>query len=174
MLPWLVLCLVLAPSAAFLLWSWRISRDDMSLMRATETTPAADIATLPPGSLVEVKGRLRCAAPLTADLSKSPCAHFVASVERDYEKLEYDASRKASYRGKPFGRALTHALRNARIRSDGVAVWEEEDYCSPPLAEERAAVLDAYFGDFRVQTVSEGEGWERIEDLPRLFPELET
>ena len=98
MLPWLVLCLVLAPSAAFLLWSWRISRDDMSLMRATETTPAADIATLPPGSLVEVKGRLRCAAPLTADLSKSPCAHFVASVERDYEKLEYDASRKASYR----------------------------------------------------------------------------
>jgi hypothetical protein len=98
MLPWLVLCLVLTPSAAFLLWSWRISRDDMSLMRATETTPAADIATLPPGSLVEVKGRLRCAAPLTADLSKSPCAHFVASVERDYEKLEYDASRKASYR----------------------------------------------------------------------------
>jgi hypothetical protein len=75
---------------------------------------------------------------------------------------------------KPFGRALTHSLRNARIRSDGVAVWEEEDYCSPPLAEERAAVLDAYFGDFRVQTVSEGEGWERIEDLPRLFPELET
>jgi hypothetical protein len=99
MLPWLVLfCIVLAPSAAFLLWSWRASRDDMSLMRATQTTPAADIARLPAGSLVEVKGRLRCAAPLTADLSKSLCAHFVASVERDYEKLEYDASRKTSYR----------------------------------------------------------------------------
>lgn len=42
MLPWLVLfCIVLAPSAAFLLWSWRASRDDMSLMRATQTTPAA-------------------------------------------------------------------------------------------------------------------------------------
>lgn len=32
---------------------------------------------------------------------------------------------------KPFGGTLTHSLRNARIRWDGVAVWEEEDYCSP-------------------------------------------
>lgn len=99
MLPWLVLlCVVLTPSAAFLLWSWRASRNDMTLMRATETTPAGEIAMLPAGSLVEVKGRLRCAAPVTGDLSKSPCAHFAARVERDYERLEYDASRKASYR----------------------------------------------------------------------------
>ena len=75
---------------------------------------------------------------------------------------------------RPFGRSLTHGLRNARVRSDGVAVWEEEDYCSPPLAQEREAVLDAYFGDLHVEAVSEGEAWERIEDLPRLFPELEA
>jgi len=74
---------------------------------------------------------------------------------------------------KPFGRSLTHSLRNARIRRDGVAVWEEEDYCSPPLAQERAAVLDAYFGDLRVEPVREGGGWEKIEALPRLFPEFE-
>ena len=42
----------------------------------------------------------------------------------------------------PFGRALTKGLRDARVERAG-AVWEEEDYCSPPLAEERAAVLDA-------------------------------
>lgn len=101
MVPWLVLfCAVLAPSAAFLLWGWRVSRKDVSLMRATETTPAADIAKLAPGSLVEVKGRLRCAAPVTGDLSHSPCAHFVASVERDYEILEYDPGCKSSYRVK--------------------------------------------------------------------------
>jgi len=75
---------------------------------------------------------------------------------------------------KPFGRSLTHALRNARIRKDGVAVWEEEDYCSPPLAQEREAVLDGYFGDLRVEPVSEGDGWETIAALPRLFPEFET
>ena len=74
---------------------------------------------------------------------------------------------------KPFGRSLTHALRNARIRKDGEAVWEEEDYCDPPLAQERAAVLDGYFGDLRVEAVSEGAGWEKIAALPRLFPALE-
>jgi hypothetical protein len=71
---------------------------------------------------------------------------------------------------KPFGRSLSYALRNARLRRDGVAVWEEEDYCRPPLAQEREAVLDTYFHDLKVEPVEEGDGWERIEDLPRLFP----
>jgi hypothetical protein len=71
----------------------------------------------------------------------------------------------------PFGRALTTSLRGARIRRDGIAVWEEEDYCQPPLAEERAAVLDDYFHDLRVEPVTEGEGWDRIRSLPRLFPD---
>jgi hypothetical protein len=74
---------------------------------------------------------------------------------------------------KPFGRSLTYSLRNARIRHDGVAVWEEEDYCSPPLAQEREAVLDDYFGDLRVEPVRQGVGWKQIETLPRLFPEFD-
>jgi hypothetical protein len=102
--------------------------------------------------------------------------YLVSAVPKhgSMEELSIRLARDEFIRMKPFGRALTHALRNARIRCDGVAVWEEEDYCSPPLAEEREAVLDAYFGDLRVQAVSEGEGWERIEDLPRLFPELKA
>ena len=101
MVPWLVLIgIVLVPTACFLLWSWRASRNDMALMRATETTRAADVAKLPAGSLVEVKGRLRCASPVTGELSKSPCAHFVATVERDYEVFEYDAKRQTSYRAR--------------------------------------------------------------------------
>jgi hypothetical protein len=74
---------------------------------------------------------------------------------------------------RPFGRALTHSLKNARLRRDGVAIWEEEDYCTPPLAEERAAVLDDYFHDLRVEPVSQGAGWQKIEELPRLFPEFD-
>jgi hypothetical protein len=102
--------------------------------------------------------------------------YLVSAVPKQglMEELSERLGRDEFLTMKPFGRSLTRALRHARIREDGVAVWEEEDYCDPPLAQERAAVLDAYFGDFRVQTVSEGEGWERIEDLPRLFPELET
>lgn len=72
---------------------------------------------------------------------------------------------------RPFGATLSAALKEARIRKDGVAVWEEEDYCAPPLAQERAAVLDDYFHDLRVEKVKEGEGWSKIEALPRLFPD---
>ena len=73
---------------------------------------------------------------------------------------------------RPFGKTLTNSLRGARIQRNGVAVWEEEDYCNPPLAQEREAVLDAYFHDLKVEPVSEGEAWKRIVDLPRLFPEF--
>jgi len=45
-------------------------------------------------------------------------------------------------------------------------------YCSPPLAQERAAVLGEYFQDLRVTAVQRNEGWAQIRDLPPLFPEL--
>lgn len=75
---------------------------------------------------------------------------------------------------KPFGRALTFSLRRARIEPGGEAVWEEEDYCSPPLAQERDAVLDDYFDGIQVELVAQGEGWRRIESLPHLFPGLQS
>ncbi len=73
---------------------------------------------------------------------------------------------------RPFGEALSAGLNGARIGADGLALWEEEDYCSPPLAMERAAVLDAYFDDIQVEAVKLGEGWKRIRELPRLFSTL--
>ena len=69
---------------------------------------------------------------------------------------------------RPFGKALTHSLENARSESDGTAIWEEEDYCSPPLAEERTAVLDLYFDEITVEPVKAGEGWKQIYALPKL------
>jgi hypothetical protein len=47
-------------------------------------------------------------------------------------------------------------LARRRIRKDGAAVWEKEDYCHTPLAQERAAVLDSYFHDLRVEPDSRG------------------
>jgi hypothetical protein len=67
-------------------------------MQATETTPAADIAKLAPGTQVEVKGKLRCGAPLTGAFSQSPCAHYSATIDREYETWEYDIKRKTSRR----------------------------------------------------------------------------
>lgn len=69
---------------------------------------------------------------------------------------------------RPFGKALTYSLSEARIQPDGAAIWEEEDYCSPPLAQERAAVLDTYFEDITAEQVSAGEGWKRLESLPKF------
>jgi len=70
---------------------------------------------------------------------------------------------------RPFGGALHESLENARLAEEGWMVWEEEDYCRPPLAQERAAVLDAYFADLSVEAVREGEGWSRIQHLRRLW-----
>lgn len=73
---------------------------------------------------------------------------------------------------RPFGKAMTYSLENARLREDGYATWEEEDYCAPPLAQERAAALDEFFDELRVTPVQEGAGWEKVEGLQKLFPEL--
>ena len=70
---------------------------------------------------------------------------------------------------RPFGRTLQHSLLNARLDSKGWAVWEEEDYCHPPLAQERAAVLDEYFTNLSVEPVEEEAGWELIAHLPWLW-----
>ena len=47
----------------------------------------------------------------------------------------------------PFGKSLQYSLENARLDDDDddgeFAVWIEEDYCSPPLAMEKEAVLDS-------------------------------
>lgn len=72
----------------------------------------------------------------------------------------------------PFGRAMTRALEKARFDPEtGEAVWVEEDYCTPPLAMERAEVLDEYFEDLTVvdENIDEATGWERIDDLPELW-----
>ena len=70
---------------------------------------------------------------------------------------------------RPFGQALQYSLENARLKEDGLAVWEEEDYCVPPLAQERAAILDTYFKELNVEKVEKGKGWEQIESLPNLW-----
>jgi hypothetical protein len=72
---------------------------------------------------------------------------------------------------RPFGTALQYSLDHARLDPEGEdwVVWEEEDYCVPPLAQERAAVLDTYFTNLGVEQVQKGQGWTRIESLPRLW-----
>ena len=102
-------------------------------------------------------------------------AHYLVTAKPKADRLRDllgNLRRKAYASMRPFGRTLTYSLESARLREDGYAAWEEEDYCSPPLAQERAAVLDEFFEELDVTRVQEGTGWKTIESLPRLFPEL--
>ncbi len=99
-------------------------------------------------------------------------AYYLVRAHPRWEKLpdlraQLDAGRLMRMR--PFGRALDDSLRRARLENNTVAIWEEEDYCHPPLAQERDAVLDHYFDGLTVTPVALGQGWSQIEDLPSLW-----
>jgi hypothetical protein len=100
-------------------------------------------------------------------------AHYLVAARplvHRMEELENKLSERTFLELRPFGRALTASLEGARRMPDGTAVWEEEDYCRPPLAQERAAVLDQYFEEISVQPVEQGQGWQQLDGLPLLFP----
>lgn len=86
--------LVLSGLACFFVWAWVGDRKSVATMRKMETMKAADVGSLPPGTLVEVKGLLRCGAPLTGSFSQRQCAYFVTTIERDFVAIEYDHDTK--------------------------------------------------------------------------------
>ncbi|MBN2554020.1 MAG: adenylyltransferase/cytidyltransferase family protein [Spirochaetales bacterium] len=103
-------------------------------------------------------------------------AHYLvqAKLKPNHESDLKSEIEKRSFTGlEPFGRALSFGLENARIGRPGVWLWEEEDYCTPPLKQERDAVLDRFFTAISTERVAEGQGWLKIEHLPRAFPREE-
>ena len=102
-------------------------------------------------------------------------AHYLVTAKPKSERLGdllANLRKRAYVSIRPFGKTMTHSLENARLREDGYAMWEEEDYCSPPLAQERATALDEFFDELEIAPVKERAGWEEIDQLPRLFPDL--
>ena len=72
----------------------------------------------------------------------------------------------------PFGTALDGGLRNARLNlEDHFAYWEEEDYCHPPLAQEREAILDDYFDELVVleDVKQRGRAWKQIQSFQSMW-----
>lgn len=100
-------------------------------------------------------------------------AHYLVNAIVDPHKLAELKERLDSGEIKamrPFGNALDYSLRHARIEAGNRIVWEEEDYCRPPLAMERAAVLDTYFSHLTTESVEAGAGWQQIDHLKPLWP----
>jgi hypothetical protein len=101
-------------------------------------------------------------------------AHYLVTAKPDQSRLNelkerLDSGEIAAMR--PFGNALQHSLENAKMQDAATAIWEEEDYCIPPLAQERAAVLDDYFSELEVERVERGQGWGQLDGLPAMFDE---
>ncbi|MEA2904063.1 MAG: hypothetical protein QOI12_1450 [Alphaproteobacteria bacterium] len=77
-----VVVLALAGAGGLLWWRRRVSQE-LALMNATATSKAAEVARLAPGTVAEVKGVLRCAAPLTAEQSKEICVYYKSEITRE-------------------------------------------------------------------------------------------
>ena len=78
-------------AAGVLLYFRRRQLGKTGLMQDTETSPAAAVAGLDPGTPVEVKGTLRCGEPLTSEMAGRECAYYVSRVIREYRETERDA-----------------------------------------------------------------------------------
>src|SRR5918995_5281524 len=66
------------------------TKQKSALMSQTETSNASDVNRLSPGTLVEVKGRLRCEEPLTSEFAEKTCAYYSSTVTREYLRPDYD------------------------------------------------------------------------------------
>jgi hypothetical protein len=66
------------------------TRQKAALMGQTETSGAAGVSGLAPGTLVEVKGTLRCEEPLVSEMASERCAYYSSRVVREYLERDYD------------------------------------------------------------------------------------
>jgi hypothetical protein len=77
-------CLLLALGAV---WWAQTYRREIALMAATQTSRAADVGKLAPGTVVEVKGTIRCDTPMTGSFSQRPCIYAKSVVERKERRV---------------------------------------------------------------------------------------
>lgn len=66
------------------------TRGKAAAMGAVETSSAVEAASLAPGSPVEVKGTLRCEAPLQSEMAGETCAYYSSRVIREYVRDDHD------------------------------------------------------------------------------------
>jgi hypothetical protein len=70
-----------------------------------------------------------------------------------------------------FGESLESGLKNAKRSAEGEVLWEQRSDSTPPLSQERRAILNEFFRDITVEEVAEGQGWEKIRHLEHLWAE---
>jgi E3 Ubiquitin ligase len=86
----LLFAIIFLVAGGVLLYFRNKNKQKAALMGQTETSNAADVPGLAPGTLVEVKGALRCEEPLTSEMAGERCAYYSSKVVREYLERDYD------------------------------------------------------------------------------------
>src|ERR671916_2478197 len=77
-------------AAGVLLYFRRRQLRMIDLIGQVETSTASEVSGLAPGTLVEVKGTLRCESPLKSEMTEQACAYYLSRVIREYRERDYD------------------------------------------------------------------------------------
>ena len=86
----LLFAIIFLVAGGVLLYFRSRSQQKAGLMSQTQTSNASEVSSLAPGTLVEVKGTLRCEEPLTSEMAGQTCAYYSATVTREYLERDYD------------------------------------------------------------------------------------
>src|SRR5918911_4282530 len=86
----LLFAVIFLIAGGVLLYFRNRTKQKSALMSQTETSNASDVAGIAPGTLVEVKGTLRCEEPLTSEMAERTCAYYSSTVTREYLRDDYD------------------------------------------------------------------------------------
>jgi hypothetical protein len=86
----LLFAIIFLVAGGVLLYFRNKNKQKAALMGQTETSNASDVSGLAPGTLVEVKGTLRCEEPLTSEMAGERCAYYSSKVVREYLERDYD------------------------------------------------------------------------------------
>src|SRR5215204_243404 len=94
----LLFAVIFLVAGGVLLYFRNRNKQKSALMSQTETSAATDVSGLAPGTLVEVKGTLRCEEPLTSEMAEKSCAYYSSKVMREYMERDYDDNNVGSDR----------------------------------------------------------------------------
>ena len=86
----LLFAVIFLVAGGVMLYFRRRTQLKAGLMSQTQTSNASEVSSLAPGTLVEVKGTLRCEEPLTSEMAGQTCAYYSATVTREYLERDYD------------------------------------------------------------------------------------
>src|SRR5215210_2925826 len=86
----LLFAIIFLVAGGALLYFRSRTKQKAALMGQTETSNASDVSGLAPGTLVEVKGTLRCEESLTSEMAGERCAYYSSKVIREYLERDYD------------------------------------------------------------------------------------